>query len=730
MKRIIVISLLLAVSLHLSAQTDIVSGVRFLDLDGTGELRIDIRGVNTLRGNQQPLWIVDGVVLSTSPLESTQPFFQYGDNGFVQPSLQSPSLNCAEIESIEILKNTSATALYGSRGANGVIIVKTKRPSEERTVVEWSSKAGVSVSEIQSQAFTPAVYHTHNISVGKAGKNTVFKAGAFIECADGVIKGTGTNKGGFSASFGSNKAETFQFGANVNLFARQASRQSGTAWYGAPSFTLAARGIAPGGTDGWLADYDNDSRLLRTSDNVYFNVKFAPFLRWENTLSVDYQSFSRCVWYGDETAFGKAYDGAASVATSALLTLDAQSRLDFSRYFNTYHLVKAALSFLYSKDINRYNTMTGTTFVTQDLRAKGLTAMESKAVIRHFNTDISRLGGRLDFHYDYKSIVGLDGGVRVENSLGTAIYPFVQAFGSYAGFRLEAGFGISGWINTVPGIDENAYNRGYSSLKTSEFNVALSKAFFSDRLSLKAAYYDRKTVDALLMYYQGEQQSDVESQIAGRGVELDIKAAIVKTEKTVLNMTVTADYNFNSVLELAPNDVTGMTLNQYGMYANINRVGAPVGSIYGYVLDQDNVATGALDIIGNTIPHFTGGVKLDFRTGAFSAGALFNWAAGFDILNMNRMLASGQEYVSSAFVEKGDYLKLSHLTAAYDIPLKAKWIRSLTVTASANNLFSLSAYSGWNPEVSSFGYNLSANGLDYGSFPMVRTILLGVTAKF
>ena len=93
MKRIIVISLLLAVSLHLSAQTDIVSGVRFLDLDGTGELRIDIRGVNTLRGNQQPLWIVDGVVLSTSPLESTQPFFQYGDNGFVQPSLQSPSLN-------------------------------------------------------------------------------------------------------------------------------------------------------------------------------------------------------------------------------------------------------------------------------------------------------------------------------------------------------------------------------------------------------------------------------------------------------------------------------------------------------------------------------------------------------------------------------------------------------------------------------------------------------------
>ena len=487
MKRIIVISLLLAVSVHLSAQTDIVSGVRVLDLDGTGELRIDIRGVNTLRGNQQPLWIVDGVVMSTSPLESIQPFFQYGDNGFVMPSLQSPSINCEEIESIEILKNTSATALYGSRGANGVIIVKTKRPSDERTSVEWSSKAGVSVSEIQSEAFTPAIYHTHNISVGKAGKNTVFKAGAFIECADGVIKGTGSDRGGFSASFGANKAETIQFGANVNLFAKQASRQSGAAWHGAPSFTLAARGIAPGGTDGWIAGYDNDSRLLRTSDNVFFNVKFAPFLKWENSLSVDYQAFSRNVWYGNKTAFGKTYNGAASIATSALLTLDAQSRLAFSRYFKTHHLVKANLSFLYSKDINRYNTMTGTNFVTQDLRANGLTAMESKAVIRHFNTDISRIGGRFDLHYDYKSIVGVDGGAGVENALGTTVYPFIQAFGTYAGFRLEAGFGISGGINTVPGIDESAYIRGYTNLRTSEFNVALSKALFSDRLSFKAA---------------------------------------------------------------------------------------------------------------------------------------------------------------------------------------------------------------------------------------------------
>lgn len=730
MKRITVLLLLSALSLHLSAQVDIVSGVRVLDLDGTGEYRYDIRGVNTLRAHQQPLWIVDGVVMSTSPLESTQPFFQYGDNGFVMPSLQSPFLNGAEVESIEVLKNTSATALYGSKGAHGVIIVKTRKPAGERTAVNWSSQAGVSVSEIQSAAFSPAAYHTHNLSVGKAGKNTLFKLGAFVECANGVIMRTGTNKGGVSAMFESKKAAVFEFGGNVNLFARWASRQSGTAWYGAPSLTLAVRGIAPGGIDSWLAGYDNDSRLLRTSDHLFFNVKFASFLRWENSLSVDYQMFSRDIWYGEETAFGKAYDGAAAITTSALLTLDVQSRLLFSRYFDTHHLFKASLAFFYNTDVNRYNTMTGTRFVSKDLRAKGLTAMESKALIRHFNTELSRIGGHLHLHYDYKSMVGVDAGVGVEKALKTEVYPYVQAFGALAGFRLEAGFGISGSINTVPGIDENASNRGYASQRTTEYNVSLSKELFSKRLFLKAGYYDRKTEDALLKYYRKDLLSRIASKLAGRGVELDIKAAIVQTEKTALDLTVTADYHFNSVLEVAPEDAQGLPLNKYGMIANVNRVGAPVGSLYGYVLDSNLVATGEQAVLGNTIPRFTGGVKLDFRIGDFSAGALFNWAAEFNILNMNRMLASAQEYVSSAFVERGDYFKMSRLSAAYDIPLNSTWIRALAITASANNLFTLSRYSGWNPEVSSFGYHHSAHGLDYGSFPIVRTFLIGITAKF
>jgi iron complex outermembrane receptor protein len=85
-------------------------------------ITINIRGSNSVRGNNNPLFVVDGVPLSG---ENTAPGAETGDGG---NSTKNPLafLNPADIESISILKDASATAIYGSRGANGVVIVTTK----------------------------------------------------------------------------------------------------------------------------------------------------------------------------------------------------------------------------------------------------------------------------------------------------------------------------------------------------------------------------------------------------------------------------------------------------------------------------------------------------------------------------------------------------------------------------------------------------------------------------
>lgn len=84
-----------------------VSGVYVTAAPGGG-LRIRIRGAMSFRGNASPLYILDGM-----PVQATS-------NGTV------PMLNPYNIESITVLKDASSTAIYGSRGANGVIIITTK----------------------------------------------------------------------------------------------------------------------------------------------------------------------------------------------------------------------------------------------------------------------------------------------------------------------------------------------------------------------------------------------------------------------------------------------------------------------------------------------------------------------------------------------------------------------------------------------------------------------------
>lgn len=93
---------------------------------------IRIRGVSSITGISDPLWIVDGrEVIGSDYQVSSITDFGFSPIGDINP---------ADIESIEVLKDASATALYGSRGANGVIVVKTKRGSKGKPQFSLTSK--------------------------------------------------------------------------------------------------------------------------------------------------------------------------------------------------------------------------------------------------------------------------------------------------------------------------------------------------------------------------------------------------------------------------------------------------------------------------------------------------------------------------------------------------------------------------------------------------------------
>lgn len=103
-----------------------------------GNISIKIRGAGSLSGNE-PLYVVDGIPLDNDGLRGATST----NYDLEQPTNPLSTLNPADIESISVLKDAAATAIYGSRGSNGVVIITTKRGSTDKPQYQFSTYYGV-----------------------------------------------------------------------------------------------------------------------------------------------------------------------------------------------------------------------------------------------------------------------------------------------------------------------------------------------------------------------------------------------------------------------------------------------------------------------------------------------------------------------------------------------------------------------------------------------------------
>lgn len=169
-------------------------------------------------------------------------------------------------------------------------------------------------------------------------------------------------------------------------------------------------------------------------------------------------------------------------------------------------------------------------------------------------------------------------------------------------------------------------------------------------------------------------------------------------------------------------------------------------------------------VIGNPNPDFTGGLSNNFKYKNFDLNIFFQWSYGNDIFNANRLVFEGStrldqnQYASfidrwtpdnqtnemfrvggagpfaysSRVVEDGSYLRLKTVSLGYTLPANlAKKInlKSLRVYSSAQNLFTWTAYSGPDPEVSVRNSALTP-GFDYSAYPRASTVTFGLSATF
>lgn len=145
-----------------------IAGVQVQQSDGSpgAGVSITVRGANSFTTSSQPLYIVDGVPFGTDPNGTPQSDANGGNNQQTSPlSMINPN----DIEKIEVLKDASATAIYGSRGANGVVIITTKKGQTGKPKVEAGAKWTMQRIGKQVQMLSPYTYARYQ---NEAASNT------------------------------------------------------------------------------------------------------------------------------------------------------------------------------------------------------------------------------------------------------------------------------------------------------------------------------------------------------------------------------------------------------------------------------------------------------------------------------------------------------------------------------------------------------------------------------
>ena len=161
-----------------------------------GGVQLQIRGSNTILGAFDPLFVVDGVIYSNARILGGRQTIDNGaDPNEDDPANRLADLNPADIASIEVLKGASAAAIYGSKAANGVVVVKTIRGTAGNTRVNVSQRLG---TFDQFRGYQPRIYasvaEASNSATGHGASAGTYLQGRSLEAFNHYDQVWGKNR--------------------------------------------------------------------------------------------------------------------------------------------------------------------------------------------------------------------------------------------------------------------------------------------------------------------------------------------------------------------------------------------------------------------------------------------------------------------------------------------------------------------------------------------------------
>ncbi len=392
-----------------------VSGVQVIQnsAEPGGGFSVSIRGVSSINAGTAPLYVIDGMPIDNSPALS---------GGASGRSSRNPmaSINPNDIESIEILKDASATAIYGARAANGVILITTKSGKSGKTKVNYDFYAGVQKITKKLDVLTPVEYQTvlndlldqgatnasefervtsldnggthwqdevlrdggvmsHNLSVSGGNEKTNYFLGLNYFNQEGVLKKTSFERYGLRLNVDNVVSDQIKLGVKLNTTFHNdeyvpggLGGNDGGVLYAAynydPSISIYEANGDFARSD-FMAPIDNPIALLegkkntanayRTFGTLYGEYNFLPDFKLRVNIGADAYNQQRDSYTDRSTLLGLARGGSASIQNGQRTNYLFEGLLTYSKNINDDHRINVLLGNTYQRFVYTVNSMQG-----------------------------------------------------------------------------------------------------------------------------------------------------------------------------------------------------------------------------------------------------------------------------------------------------------------------------------------------------------------------------------
>ncbi|MEP2670458.1 MAG: TonB-dependent receptor [Cyclobacteriaceae bacterium] len=430
------------------------SGVLVTSNSGTpgGGISVRVRGSTSVNAGNDPLYVIDGIPMQSTVIANTGDLANEGVGG--QLSNPMADINPADIESIEVLKDASATAIYGARAANGVVLITTKRGNNKGTKINVGSYYGVqNVWKKPDLVDGPTFEMLRNEAAVNNGGSPIYADPASAtntNYADQIFREAAISNFDISVTGGDNKLQYMISGSKFNQegiiapseFDRATGRLNLDAFVtdklkigtsilyskntrnrvnnddnisgalgGTFFFPPNLPAYQPDGSYTKFSIFENPLAVINENNismktnrvlaNVYAEYEFFPGLSLRSTYSQDYSSTREDIYINTKLNSGAAVNGSAVSAVTTSENWIQENVLNYQKRFGSNHNLGVLVGTTLQESVVEKTRASGTGFPSDDFTRIASAAVQQSSSIGS-SWGIASLFTRINYGYKDK----------------------------------------------------------------------------------------------------------------------------------------------------------------------------------------------------------------------------------------------------------------------------------------------------------------------------------------